>query len=62
MNPCFIKCDDVGFVVVYEVVECSNMFKGEFEAGIEGADEEVCRVGWTWVRLDVTTEKQCSSE
>ena len=47
MNPCFSKCDDVGFVVVGQVVECDNMFRGEHEASVEGADEEVCRVGGT---------------
>ena len=35
------QCDDVGFVVVGEVVECCNMFRGEDGADIEGADEEV---------------------
>ena len=45
-------CDDVRFVVVGEVVECGNMFRGEHEAGIEGADE-VCGVDCTWVGLDV---------
>ena len=29
MNPCFRKCYDVGFVVVGEVIECCNMFRGE---------------------------------
>ena len=38
-NPSFCKCDDVGFMTVSEVVECSNMFRGEHGAGIEGADE-----------------------
>ena len=41
LNPCFSKCDNVGFVVVGEVVECGNMFRGEHGAGNEGADEEV---------------------
>ena len=58
MNPCFSKCDDVGFVVVGEVVECGNMFGGEHGAGIEDADEEHCMVGGTWVGLNVPTEKQ----
>ena len=40
MNPCFSKCDDVGFVVVGEVVECGNMFRDEYGAGIVGADED----------------------
>ena len=42
-NPSFNKCDDVGFVVVGEVIECCNMFRGEHRAraGIEGADEEI---------------------
>ena len=51
-NPCFGKCDDVGFGVVGEVVECGNMFSGEHGAGIEGADE-VYGVGGTWIGLDV---------
>ena len=41
MNPCFNKCNDVGFVIVGEDVECGNMFRGEHGAGIESADEEV---------------------
>ena len=48
------KCDDVGFVVVGEVVECGNMFRGEHGASIE----EVCRVAGTWIVLDIPTEKQ----
>ena len=32
-NPSFGKCDDVEFVAVSEVVECSNMFRGEHGAG-----------------------------
>ena len=44
-NPCLSKCDDVGFVAVGQVVECSNMFRGEHGPSVEGADEEVCRVG-----------------
>ena len=40
-NPSFVKCDDVGFVTDSEVVECSNMFRDEHGASIEGADEEV---------------------
>ena len=59
MNPCFSKCNDVGFVVVDEVVECGNMFGYEHGAGIEGADQ-VCGVGGTWVGLNVPTENQCS--
>ena len=60
MNPCFSKCDDVGLVVIGEVVECANMFRVEHGAGIEGADEKVCGVGGTWIGLDIPTEKQCS--
>ena len=60
-NPCFSKCDDVRFVVVSDVVECGNMFRGEHRADIEGADE-VCRVDGTWIGLDIPTEKQCSGE
>ena len=56
MNPCFSKCDDVGFVVVSHVVECCNMFRGEHGASVEVADEEVCNVGGTWIRLDISTE------
>ena len=40
----FSKCDDVGLVVVGEVVECGNMFRGEHGVSVEGADEEVS--GW----------------
>ena len=36
-------------MVVGEVVECGNIFRGEHGVGIEGADEEVCGVGETWV-------------
>ena len=39
-------------MVVGEVIECGNMFRGEHGASIEGADEEVCRVGGTWIGLD----------
>ena len=46
-NPCFSKCDDVRFVVVGQVVECGDMFRGEHGASVEGTDEEVCRVGGT---------------
>ena len=60
--PCFSKCQDVRFVVIGKVVECGNMFGGEHRASIEGADEEVCRVGGTWIRLDIPTEKQCGNE
>ena len=59
MNSCFSKCDDVGFVVVGKVVECGSMFRGENEASVEGADEKVCRVGGTWIGLNIPTEKQC---
>ena len=49
-------------MVVGDVFECDNMFKGEHGAGIEDADEEVCRLGGTLVGLDVPTEKHCSGE
>ena len=32
-------------MIIGEVIECGNMFRGEHGAGIEGADEEVCGVG-----------------
>ena len=32
------------------------MFGGEYGAGVEDADEEVCEVGGTWVGLNVPTE------
>ena len=41
-------------MVVGQVVECGNMFRGEHGASVE----EVCRVGGTWIGLDITTEKQ----
>ena len=31
------------------------MFRDEHGASIEGADEEVCRVGGTWIGLDILT-------
>ena len=62
VEPCFSKCDDVGFVVVSQVVKCGNMFRGEHEASVEGADEEVCMVGGTWIGLDIPTEKQGGGE
>ena len=61
-NPCLDKCDDVRFVVVGQVVECGNVFRGEHGANIEGADEEVCRVGGTWIGLDIPTDKQGGGE
>ena len=61
-NPCFDKCDDVRFVVVGQVVECGNVFRDEHGASIECADEEVCRVGGTWIGLDIPTEKQGGGE
>ena len=62
MNPCFGKCDDVRFVVVSQVVQCGNVFTGKHETSIEGADEDVCRVGGTWIGLDIPTEKQGGGE
>ena len=41
---------------------CGNMFRGEYVASVEGADEEVCRVGGTWIGLDVPKRKECSDE
>ena len=38
------------------------MLRSEHGASIEGADEEVCGVGGTWIGLDIPTEKQCSVE
>ena len=61
-NPCFGTCDNVGFVVVGQVVECGNMFRGEHGASVEGADEEVCRVVGTWFGLNIPREKQCGGE
>ena len=29
------------------------MFRVEHGASVEGADEKVCRVGETWIRLDI---------
>ena len=49
-------------MVVGKVVEWGNMFGGEHRVSIEGADEEVCRVGGTWIGLDISTEKQCGDE
>ena len=49
-------------MVVGQVAECGNMFRGEHGAIVEGADEEFCRVGGTWIGLDIPTEKQCGGE
>ena len=49
-------------MVVGKVVECGNMFGVEHRASIEGADEKVCRVGGTWIGLDISTEKQFGGE
>ena len=49
-------------MIVGQVVECGNMFRGEHGASVEGADEEVCRVCRTWIGLDITTEKECGGE
>ena len=49
-------------MVVGKGVECDNMFRGEHGASIDGADEEVCRVGGTWIGLDISTEKQFGDE
>ena len=58
----FCKCDDIRFVVVGQVVECGNVFRGEHGTSIEGADEKVCRVGRTWIGLNIPTEKQGGGE
>ena len=55
---CFSKCNEIGFVVLGEIVESGNMFGGEHGAGNEGADKEVYGVGGTWIGLDIPTEKQ----
>ena len=44
-------------MIVGQVVESGNMFSGEHEANVEGADEEICMVGGTWIGLDIPTEK-----
>ena len=49
-------------MVVGQVVECGNMYRGEHRASVEGTDEEVCRVGGTWIGLNILTEKQCGGE
>ena len=41
-------------MVVSQVVECGNMLRSEHGASVEGADEEVCRVGGTWIGLDIS--------
>ena len=40
------------------------MFRGDCEhrASIKGVDEEVCKVGGTWIWLDISTEKQYGGE
>ena len=42
------------------VVTCLGV-SSEHRASVEDADE-VCRVGATWIGLDITTEKQCGGE
>ena len=49
-------------MVVGKVVECGNMFGDEHRSSIEGTDEDVCRVGGTWIELDIPIEKQCGGE
>ena len=49
-------------MIVGQVVECGNMFRGEHGASVEGADEDVYRVDGTWIGLDIPTEKQCGGE
>ena len=44
-------------VRLLKAVTCSG-----HEASVEDADEEVCRVGGTWIGLDIPTEKQCGDE
>ena len=48
-------------MVVDQVVECGNMFRGEHGASVDGADK-VCRVGGTWIGLNIPTEKQYGGE
>ena len=38
------------------------MFRDEHGTSIEGAHEEVCRVGRIWIGLDILTEKQGGGE
>ena len=47
----FSNYDDVVFVVVGEVAECGNMFRGEHGASAEGADDEGLQGRWEldWV-------------
>ena len=45
-------------MVVGQVVECGNIFRGEHGTSVEDADEEVCMVGATWIGLDIPIEKQ----
>ena len=49
-------------MVVGQVVECGNVFRGEHGTSIEDADEEVCSVGGTGIGLDIPTEKQGGGE
>ena len=49
-------------MIVGQVVESGNMFRDEHGTSTEGADEEVCRVGGTWIGLDIPTEKQGGGE
>ena len=49
-------------MVVGQVVACGDMFRGEHGVIVEGTDEEVCRMGGTWIGLDIPTEKQCGGE
>ena len=39
----------VGFVIVGQVVESGDMFRGEHGASVEDADEEFCGMGGTWI-------------
>ena len=49
-------------MVVGQVVECGIVLRSEHGTSIEGADKEVCRVGGTWIGLDIPTEKQGGGE
>ena len=49
-------------MVVGKVIECGKMFGGEHRASIEDADEEVCRVGETWIGLDIPHSVAVSKE
>ena len=49
-------------MIVGQVVECGDVFRDEHGTSIEGADEEDCRVGGTWIGLVIPTDKQGGGE